>query len=80
MLLAGPVADNVFGPAMMPEGSWANLFGWLVGTGPGAGISLMFVVAGGLGMLVALGGYAIPAVRNVEDNLPDHTPDSELSE
>jgi len=79
MLLAGPLADNVFGPAMMPGGSLAELFGWLVGTGPGAGISLMFVIAGALGMLVALAGYAIPVVRNVEDILPDHTPDSELS-
>jgi len=80
MLLAGPLADSVFGPAMMQGGSLAELFGWLVGTGPGAGISLMFVIAGALGMLVALGGYAIPVVRNVEDILPDHTPDSELSD
>jgi DHA3 family macrolide efflux protein-like MFS transporter len=80
MLLAGPLADDVFGPAMMPGGSLAEMFGWLVGTGPGAGISLMFVIAGGLGMIVALGGYAIPVVRNVEDLLPDHTPDSELAE
>jgi len=80
MLLAGPLADNVVGPAMMPGGSLAELFGWLVGTGPGAGISLMFVFAGGLGMLVALSGYAIPAVRNVEDILPDHTPDSTPAE
>ena len=79
MLLAGPLADNVFGPAMMQGGNWAELFGWLVGTGPGAGISLMFVISGALGMLVALGGYAIPVVRNVEEILPDHTPDSELS-
>ncbi len=79
MLLAGPLADNVFGPAMLPGGSLARLFGWLVGTGTGAGISLMFVFAGALGMLVALGGYAIPVVRNVEDILPDHTLDSMLS-
>jgi len=78
MVLAGPLADNVFGPAMMPEGSLAELFGWLVGIGPGAGISLMFVMAGAFGMLVALGGYAFPVVRNVEDILPDHTPDSKL--
>ncbi len=78
MLLAGPLADNVFEPAMMLGGSLAELFGWLVGTGPGAGIALMFVLAGALGMFVALGGYAIPVVRNVEEILPDHTPDSEL--
>jgi DHA3 family macrolide efflux protein-like MFS transporter len=76
MLLAGPFADNVFGPAMMPGGSLAELFGWLVGTGPGAGISLMFAFVGALGVLIALGGYAIPVIRNLEDILPDHTPDS----
>ena len=72
MLLAGPLADRVFEPAMMSGGSWAPLFGWLVGTGPGAGMSLMFVIAGALGMFVGLGGYAIPIVRNVEDILSDH--------
>ena len=79
MLLAGPLADRVFEPAMMPGGSWAHLFGWLVGNGPGAGMSLMFVIAGALGMFVGLGGYAIPVVRNVEDVLPDHDVEVEPS-
>jgi len=72
MLLAGSFADRVFEPLMMQGGSWVPLFSWLVGTGPGAGMSLMFVIAGALGMLVGLGGYAFPTVRNVEDILPDH--------
>lgn len=73
MLLAGTLADRVFGPLMMPEGDGIPLFGWLVGSGPGAGMSLMFVIVGSLGMLVGLAGYAFPAVRNAEDILPDHT-------
>jgi hypothetical protein len=40
-------------------------------------MSLMFVIAGALGILVGLGGYAFPAVRNVEDILPDHIPEVE---
>jgi DHA3 family macrolide efflux protein-like MFS transporter len=72
MLLAGPLADLIFEPALMPGGSWATVFGWLVGNGPGAGMSMMFVIAGALGMLVGLAGYAIPVVRNVENLLPDH--------
>jgi len=79
MLLTGPLADRVFEPAMMPGGSWAPLIGWLVGTGPGAGMSLMFIIAGALGMLVGFGGYAFPAVRNVEDTLPDHVVEVESS-
>lgn len=79
MLLAGSFADRVFEPLMMPGGSWVPLFSWLVGTGPGAGMSLMFVIAGALGMLVGLGGYAFPAVRDVEDILPDHVVEVESS-
>lgn len=72
MLLAGPLADYVFEPAMMPGGAWAGTFGGLVGTGPGAGISLIFIIAGLSGALVGLAGYAIPVIRDVETILPDH--------
>ena len=77
MLLAGFLADQVFEPFMLPGGAGHSLFAWLVGSGPGAGMSLMFVIAGALGMLVGLGGYLFSAVRNVEDLLPDHTADAE---
>jgi hypothetical protein len=79
MLIAGPLADRVFEPAMMSEGSWAPTFGWLVGHGPGAGMSLMFVFAGALGILVGCAGYLIPIVRNVEAILPDHKAEVEPS-
>ena len=72
MAIAGPLADWVFGPAMMPGGGLAPLFGWLVGTGPGAGISLIFVMTGTLGTMIGLGGYAIRHIRDAEDILPDH--------
>jgi len=79
MLLAGPLADRVFEPAMMPGGSLAVTFGGLVGTGPGTGMSLMFVIAGALGVLIGLGGYAFRVVRNIEDILPDYKIDADLS-
>lgn len=71
-LVAGPLADHIFEPAMMPNNGLSVLFGGLVGTGPGAGMSLMFVISGLLGMVLALAGYAVPAVRDVEDILPDY--------
>ncbi len=71
-LVAGPLADYVLEPAMMPQGSLADVLGWLVGTGPGTGMSLMFVVVGILGALTGLGGYAFRTIRNAEDILPDH--------
>ena len=71
-LLAGPLADQVFGPAMQAGGMWAARFGWLVGTGPGAGIGLMFVCTAFLGSAMSVSGYLIPALRRVETALPDH--------
>jgi hypothetical protein len=71
-LLAGPLADHLFEPAMATGGSWTGLFGWLVGTGPGAGIALMFFCTSILGMTMSLSGYLFPAVRNIEGDLPDH--------
>ncbi len=72
VLAAGPLADRVFEPAMSMNGLWNGSLGWLVGTGPGAGMGLMFVLTGLAGIGVGLLGYLIPAVRNVEDIMPDH--------
>lgn len=72
MLIAGPLADRVLTPAMMPGGSLADLFGGLLGVGPGAGMGLLLVVSGLLGMAVGLGGYLFRVVRQAEDLIPDH--------
>ena len=72
MLMAGPMADKIFEPAMSGDTVMSSAFGWLVGTGPGAGMGLMLVIAGFLGVLVGVGGYMFPIVRNVEKILPDH--------
>jgi len=71
-LLAGPLADLAFEPAMKDNGILTGLFGRVVGIGPGAGMSLMYVLIGLFVILVGLAGYAFPAVRNAEDILPDH--------
>ena len=72
MLIAGPLADKILGPAMQGSGRLAAVFSPLVGTGPGAGISVIFVVCGILASLVGLGGYLIPVIRQAETILPDH--------
>jgi len=72
MLLAGPLADLIFTPAMMPGGSLTALFGGVMGTGPGVGMALMLIISGILGILVGLGGYSVRAVRDAEDILLDH--------
>jgi hypothetical protein len=69
LLLAGLLADAVFEPAM--QGRVGELLGPLFGTGPGAGIGVLVVLAGLLGISAGAVGYAIPAIRRVDD-LPDH--------
>lgn len=71
MLLSGPLADKVFEPSMRVDGSLVPVFGSLVGTGPGAGIAVMFVLAGIAGMAIALSGYLFRTIRQVERLLPD---------
>ncbi|MGA9388369.1 MAG: MFS transporter [Candidatus Bathyarchaeia archaeon] len=64
MLMAGPLADSVFEPGMMSNGSLSSVFGWLIGTGPGAGMALMFLITGIVGAFIGLGAYAVRVVRN----------------
>jgi hypothetical protein len=72
MLISGPLADLVMEPAMQREGVMAALFTPLVGSGPGSGISVIFIVCGILASLVGLAGYLVPVVREAETILPDH--------
>jgi DHA3 family macrolide efflux protein-like MFS transporter len=78
-LIAGPLADYVMEPAMRDSGALAGTFGWLTGVGPGAGMSLLFILAGMVVAMVGLGGYLFPAIRNAEDILPDHDAVGEAS-
>lgn len=71
-ILAGFFGEKVFEPAMNAGGILANTFGWLVGTGAGAGFGLMMLLCGIGGTLVALLGYFSPAIRNADWTLPDY--------
>ena len=68
---AGPLADHVFNPAMMPGGALAGSFGRLLGVGPGRGIAMMLWTFAAVPALTALFGFLNPRVRNVETELPD---------
>ena len=71
-LIAGPLADNVLEPARnLPV--WSAV-GWAVGTTPGSGMGLLFVVSGALTVLISLAFYLVPAIRRVETALPDYVP------
>lgn len=73
-LIAGPLADNVFEPAMMPGGSLAGVFGKLFGTGKGAGMALIYTLCAVCMLLVGVCGYRSRSLRNIEYVLPDYDP------
>jgi len=71
-IVGGALADYVMEPAMQSGGWLADAFGWLVGTGPGSGMSLIMFFFGVLSLLTVLACVMIPVVRNIEDILPNH--------
>jgi len=71
-LMAGPLADDVFEPAMMPTGRLAPLLGGTFGTGAGAGMAVIYGLSAIAMVLIGLGGYLYRPLRVVEDTLPDH--------
>ncbi len=70
LLIAGPLADNVFTPAQAKGGR--GIFGGIFGTGAGAGIAMLYVICVVCMFLVGLIGFYIPQLRNVERIVPDH--------
>lgn len=74
VLVAGPLAQRVFEPLLAPGGALAPSVGGVIGVGAGRGIALMYVVVGALMTLTALCGWLVPAIRNVERDVPDAAP------
>lgn len=72
-LIAGPLSDLWLEPSMRARSALSDSFGWLVGTGPGAGMALLFVFSSLCVILVGLVAYSLPVIRNAESLLPDHT-------
>ncbi|EPX59033.1 Major facilitator superfamily MFS_1 [Cystobacter fuscus DSM 2262] len=71
-LLAGPLADHVFEPLMRHEGPLSTSVGAVLGTGPGRGIALLFVVLGLLSILGVLLAATSPRLRRLEEEIPDN--------
>jgi MFS family permease len=69
-LIAGPLAEQLFEPAMMPGGQLTSIFSGVVGIGPGAGMSVIILLTGLIMFALAPIGYAVPAIRNAEALLP----------
>lgn len=75
-LIAGLLADSVFGNAMSQEGSLASTLGPLIGVGPGRGIGLLIICVGVLVMIWSIIGFNFKPLRHMEDSLEDAIPDA----
>ena len=73
-LLAAPLADQVFKPAMAAGGALQPYLGPLLGVGESRGIGLMVVLLGLLASAASIGAFGIRSIRNLESDLPDHAP------
>jgi DHA3 family macrolide efflux protein-like MFS transporter len=71
-IMAGTLADLVTEPAMQSQTWLSDTFGWLVGTGPGSGMALQYILSGVGWIVIIVAASFLPVVRNVEDSLPDH--------
>lgn len=73
MAVAGPLADQVFEPAMNSSEHWlGNLLGPIFGNEPGAGMSVLILLCGILVVGVGLVAYRVREIRLVEELVPDH--------
>jgi MFS family permease len=71
LLMAGPLADRVFAPAMAPGGPLVPWLGGIFGDSAGAGVRVLVCL---LGIVAAINSWMVwrsSHVRNVETELPD---------
>jgi MFS family permease len=70
-IVGGLAADHYFEPWMMSGGLLADSAGAWIGVGKGRGVGLMFVVVGALTIVLAIAALLHPAMRGLEDKVPD---------
>ncbi|PYY25822.1 MFS transporter [Paenibacillus illinoisensis] len=72
--LAGFLADHVFNPLMQEGGVLASSVGQIIGTGPGRGIALLFIVVGLFVILLAIVTSRSKLIKSLEENPGSATP------
>ena len=71
-LLAAPLADYVFKPAMSPGGALAGVLGPIVGVGASRGVGVLITSLAILNLGVIVVAFLSPRIRHLERDLPDH--------
>jgi MFS transporter, DHA3 family, macrolide efflux protein len=73
-LLAAPLTDYIFKPAMTAGGALAPILGPIFGVGAGRGVGVMFSLVGLAIMITSLIALTVPHLRSMEQDLPDFDP------
>lgn len=64
--IAGPLADRFFEPAMQTNSILSRYLGGIFGHQTGAGMAVAIAVFSSCGLLLALVGYAVPLLKDLE--------------
>ena len=72
-LLAAPLADAVFKPAMADGGFLAPILGSIFGYGAARGVGVLISVMGLLSVAMAAAAFFNNPIRRIEIDLPDHS-------
>jgi MFS transporter, DHA3 family, macrolide efflux protein len=71
-LMAAPLADKIFKPGMAEGGALAGVFGGIYGVGSDRGVAVIISITGFLTVIATIVAFAIPRIRRLELDLPDH--------
>ncbi len=71
MLIAAPLADNVFVPLMRVDGAWSATLGPWFGVGQGRGMAVLLFLTGVVTLVVTLAAARYRPLMNVEADIPD---------
>ncbi len=70
-VVTGPLVERIFEPLLAEGGALAGSVGQLIGTGPGRGIGVMWIVMGSALLLLLAVGWSSRRLRDVEAEIPD---------
>ncbi|GHJ47712.1 hypothetical protein Cs7R123_50540 [Catellatospora sp. TT07R-123] len=75
--LVGPVGSKLLAPLLADGGPLAGTLGRVIGTGPGRGIGLLYLILAVCIAAVVLVSMRIPAIRRFDDEVPDARADDQ---
>ena len=74
-VVVAPLGERLLQPMMAPDGALAPTVGALIGTGPGRGLGLLYVLLGVAVLGLVLAATRTRTLRRFDDEVPDADPD-----